>query len=177
MKIRKGVELKYVYIYRDGHAAAVFSQRHAASKTDVEWCEIFEKFAPCGIAWRKGGEYGDTTRPEMTGRIILRGRLAMLVRRAVEVSVWRDNGSEKSRAAGIEMQTLSVELKDGHFSVTNLPAFVSSDFEYQERGFSGETIKDEKFADVEKASEWGSYRIAAVHRVTVATADAPTVDA
>ena len=149
-KIPKGVTLESFFIFSDRHAVAIFSQYHKASKTDVSWAEIFET-APVSFS---------VSAKARDGRIVLRNGLAVLVVTSAEsIRVYSDGGSDKSKALGLDIQTLAVKMKNGDFSVTHIKDVMHAEFEYQDSSVGRET-----FASVAEETRWHDYRIAKVHR-------------
>jgi len=143
------------YLYPDNHAVCVMEERHVPSGSTVKWVEIFERFI----------ESGYLEMPQ-EGRVILSGSLANLVRKARTVKVWKDNGSPKTRAAGLTVQTLSVQMKDGEFDVTHIPELTGGDFTYQATARDGTTL-DRKFDEDAAEQRWGweELNVVTVNRV------------
>ena len=141
--------LRTVYLYPDGHAVAMWEKRDRDAGT-IEWAEIHERWGPAvGI---------------QTGRLILNGQLALLVRGARAVNARPasiDAGSESTRAAGLALDTLEV-LPQGagidwpvHFH--NVPSMLSGPWTFQPDAGA------ETFDDVREKATWGLSNVGRVH--------------
>ncbi len=152
-------KMKHAYLYHDGHGVGVFEETHSKSGARVEWVEVWEKFADCYISQHVPDSARDKDNNGLW-RIILSGGLPGLVRKAKHLAVWEDNSSEKTKSMGIRVHSLVVTLKDGDFTVNDIPGVMGSDFHYQGSEFG----VSEKFSDVLEKTHWGDKLIAKIHR-------------
>lgn len=141
--------LRTVYLYPDGHAVAAWEKYDREAGT-VEWIEIHERWGPA-VAFS-------------TGRLILKGELALLVKdaRTVDAELASlEAGSERSRAAGLALDTLRVLPKgagvDWPVYFHNIPSMLSGPWTYQPE------VETETFDQVREATRWSLSNVAKVH--------------
>lgn len=158
--------LETVYLYPDGHAVAVYRQYHAKSGKDVQWVELHERWMPNAFVpqWNASDKGPDGRALGARGRIILKGRVATLVRKATHLSVYRENNSQALDRLGLTQRSLIVTVPGGEFSLDYIEGVTSGDFTIQDACFDGSDVS-ERWEDVKHAREWGTSRVAKVHPV------------
>lgn len=158
--------LETVYLYPDGHAVAVYRQYHAKSGKDVQWVELHERWMPHAFVpqWNASDKDANGKPKGPHGRIILKGRVAPLFRKATHLSVYRENNSEALERLGLTQRTLVVTLPGGEFSLDYIERATSGDFTLQDYCFDGSDVS-QRWEDVQNIERWGDYRVAKIHRV------------
>lgn len=141
-------KLTCTYLFADGHAVQVFEKNDRDAGT-VRFCEIHERFTEAALRF--------------TGRLIF-GRyedgMPSLVKQALRIEAQEasaNSGSDKTRAMGIAVGWLALDLKGGRVQFDSMPSILSSSYTYQPGSDYAETFDP-------NALTWGDCRVAKIHR-------------
>lgn len=141
--------LRTVYLYPDGHAIACW-EKHDREAGQIEWVEIHERWGPAvGLK---------------TGRLILSGQLALLVRDARAVNAKPaalERGSDRTRELGLAPDALEVLPKgagiDWPVVFNSIADVLSAEWTYQPEA------ETETFEEVRESVRWSLSNVARVH--------------
>lgn len=138
--------LSYWYLHADGHAILVH-EKYDPKAGRIRWVEIIKNLGP---------------KCSFKGRLVFHrnwrndGGLFNLIRKAYQVIMHEQNGSEKSRLAGIRVQTLEINAKEFSFTVDSLPDLLGGEYSYQPENTDTFEMLADKYS-------WAGHNITARH--------------
>lgn len=156
--------LKTLYIYPDKHAVAIFEETHTRSGKTIEWAEVFQRYGNFALSFHGETEDRDAF------RLVISGGLLGFIKKATHLDVWDDNNTTNSKTLNLNIRTLGVSTKDGHFSVHDIDGLISGDAHIQAKS----RIPDLPISTFEEDAKLGSFGYGRLNVTKVHQADTVT---